>query len=239
MKYNDLRTQAGILMREFHPGIFDVIDWDAPPPPLPEGAERHFIVPSWRKVASTYPDACRIALDRLARARGPGFSNSLGGEVDVEHLRQLAPRDLHGVVAAQLGAKHGGKSVNYVRGVAASEDGGECLLGVFEVAVILLSNPEVKYEGEWWGIDCAGDEWSPVGGGSFSRAPNFFFDDGLKFGAGVVSVVRDRFGSASGFVPQSNLETRPLGPSDPSGLDARVSALEARMERVLEVINIK
>lgn len=266
--YNDIKQQANILMRAFGPVVLTGINWNLKPPALPDGADSYFLIPSWRKIGKSYAKATNNAINALAKSRGGKFKNWLDGKVDDAHLRQIAPRDVSGVAAAQLGTKYRGKSVGEVREKVSEKEISKCcgsrgvssgvpfdgsnvvdtrmcencgdvfipnqpsehketLLGAYEVAVILLTNPDINYENEWWGIDCAGDEFSPGGDGVFSEAPSFNFDDGLRFFAKVVSFVYDVFGSASGFVPQSNLDARPLGTSDPSTLESALRAVKA------------
>lgn len=232
--YSSLKEQAKAISEHFGKRVVKSIDLSDGPSTLPDGAERNFVIPSWRGIAPTYPEAVALAIAALKKDRGDGFLNWKEDEIDAAHLRQLSPRDLHGVYAAQLGSRHRGKSVGDARRFFDGRTD-EAALGAYEAAMILLSNPGIKLDGAWWGIDCAADEWSYGGDGVFSFAPVFYFgDDRLRFGACVVSRARDYSGSGSLFVPQPALGSpAPLDSSDPSSLEARVSALEADMGKIL------
>ncbi len=48
----------------------------------------------------------------------------------------------------------------------------------------------------------------PDADGAFSKAPNFNFNDKMKFGTNDVSNANDNFGSVSGFLPKSLLSPK-------------------------------
>jgi hypothetical protein len=67
-----------------------------------------------------------------------------------------------------------------------------------------LVHPERYVRWEELDTDCAGDEFAPDADGVFSGAPVFDFgDDRLGFGARVVALAGDGYGTVSGFVPQN------------------------------------
>lgn len=236
MEYNDVNDQANIISGHFGEVALEGVDLESKPGLLPEGADWWFVIPSWKKVANTYPEACDRVLMALEKDRGDGFYNHRTGEVDDRHLRQTEPRDVSGVVACQLGTKRRVKSVEEAQASLGGRDG-EVALGSYEVAVILLANPEIGADGGYWGIYCGGDEWSPGGDGVFSRSSALYFRDwggGRRafFGTGDVGIAGDYFGLASGFFPREE----PLGPSEASTLEARVAALEDAMGRIGGII---
>lgn len=190
-------------------------------PPVPAGCDGYFAVPKLEVVARLicpeekdpavqYCRAVEYVLGKLAEART--FKNWRDGEIDKEHLRQHSrtvemlaklaesqPGDIL-IIPGQLGIRHRGKSVRRVRIVFTSNEFG---FGAFAVGCILLTNPGRLGTGDELWIDCPGDEWSFEADGRFGKAPIFVFGDELRFGADGVSGALDGYGSASGFVPQS------------------------------------
>lgn len=306
MKYNDLKTQASILSKAFGNKVLKDLNLNNPPAKfLPEGSESWFLMFDWKKLATNYPEACRIAIDALKKDRGDAFFNCLEGKLDDKHLRQLAPRNIDGVVAAQLGTKYRGKSVEEVRKVVKKHKCPECetsmsigspiycprhnylngksqccnakevssgipfdgtnamhtkmcakcgdvfvpkqplceletLLGVFEIVIILLANPGIKYEDEYFGIDCGGDEWSPGEDGVFSESPCLYFsvwvDERAEFSARLVAYAHVYFGLASGFFPRSDIESRPLGAFNPLSLESAIKTVKEAGYQVIKII---
>ena len=181
--------------------------------PLPNGAEGYFAIPRWQTVAPTYREAVEKVFVLLAKQRKGKFQNYREGQLSEQYLResektaaafQKLSDEQKGydilVVPAQFGIWHRGRSVRRAREVMNSSEFG---LGAFAVGIMLLTHPEREIQWEQLHIDCAGDEYSPVGDGQFDRAPIFDFCDGeLKFGYYWVSLPRGRFGSASGFLSQ-------------------------------------
>ena len=179
---------------------------------LPDGAEGWFAIPRWQKIAPTYNEAVEKVLAMIASKRK--FYNWREGQLGPDRLRQH-PRTAHAldliaeqqkgadllIVPAQFGKRHAGRSVRRAREVFTSPEFG---LDAFTNAVMLLTHPErlTRYEDLW--IDCAGDEYAPDADGGFDNAPVFSFLDGkVRFGTRWVGHARERYGSASGFVPQS------------------------------------
>lgn len=179
---------------------------------LPDGAEGWFAIPRWQKIASTYNEAVEKVLGLIASKRK--FYNWREGQLGPDRLRQH-PRTAHAfdliaeqqkgadilIVPAQFGKRHAGRSVRRAREVFTTSEFG---LDAFSNAVMLLTHPErlTRYEDLW--IDCAGDEYALGVDGVFDSAPFFGFRDGeVRLGTGGVGGVSGRYGSASGFVPQS------------------------------------
>jgi hypothetical protein len=191
----------------------------ADPGELPKGAEGWFAIPNiWKDnspVPGTYNDNVVRVLDLIKQDRDGAFYNYRDGQLGPKHLRQSARTEAtmrklseeqgHPdilVIAAQFGLTHRGRSVRRAREVMV--DQGQYGLGSFAVGVMLLTHPErlQRYDDLW--IDCAGDEFDdPVADGRFGRAPVFGFNDGgVKFGAFWADYADDRYGSASGVLPQ-------------------------------------
>ena len=188
--------------------------------PLPKDAEGWFAIPNWfknRKIfGSKYSKAVQKILDVLKQTRNGNFYNYREGQIDEKHLRQtlrtkkffskLAKEQGNPdilIVAAQFGILHRGRSVRRARVVFLSGAGNQVGLGAFAIGVMLLTHPErLQHYNDLW-IDCAGDEFKPAGGDSFSEAPNFDFHGGeLKFDASGVSSVSGSCGSVSAFGSQ-------------------------------------
>jgi hypothetical protein len=186
---------------------------------LPANAEGWFAIPNiWKKggqtaIGTTDSECVHKVLDLIKQTRGALY-NYREGQVDEKHIRQLAKTkkvmeeisEAQGnpdilIISAQFGLRHRGRSVRRAREVFTSNEFG---LGAFVVGIMILTHPErlMNYDDLW--IDCSGDEWSPDGDGGFSRAPCFFFVGGwVGFGAHVVGLAYDCYGSASGFPPQA------------------------------------
>ena len=185
---------------------------------LPKGTEGWFAIPNWMKnpgiFGKTYSEAVQKVLDTIKETRGRLY-NYREGSIDEAHLRQSA-RSVEAwkkiaeeqgnpdilIVAGQFGLRHRGRSVR--RALAVMPKQGEFGLGAFALGCMLLTheNRLQDYNDLW--IDCAGDEFSPLGVGRFSRAPYLGFGGGgVGFGTSGVGFAFDFFGSASGFFPQS------------------------------------
>lgn len=189
-----------------------------------ENAEGNFAIVSpfgAKELIKGYEDPFDIELyckmlmkmfDQISSERN--FYNYRKNEIDSKHLRQTektlaAYRTLANtqgknpiwIIPAQLGMLHRGESVNRARELFAHNEFG---LGWIPTISIALTHPERFVRLEELDIDCAGDEFSPDGVGSFSKAPFVIFDDGrVKAGADDVAYADGYFGSASGFVPTS------------------------------------
>jgi hypothetical protein len=176
---------------------------------LPQGAEGWFVVPRWKKVASSYNEAVEKVLDLIGKTRT--FYNYRQGELGPKHLRlsertavalQMIGDQQKGdflLIPAQFGLTHRGRSVRRVRVIYAPHEFG---LGSFIVGCMLLTHPE-RLVKEQLHIDCPGDEYSPNADGRFGSAPIFgFSNDKVRFDAHWVDLALVPCSSASGFVPQ-------------------------------------
>jgi hypothetical protein len=207
----DLIAQTNML-RQLIPGV-GFADEKLSESSLPEGAEGHFAIPRWEKIAPTYREAVEKVFALLSKQRNGKFYNYREGKLSEQYLRQTEQTkamfqklgdEQKGydilVVPAQFGKRHAGRSVRRAREVM---DVNEFGLGAFAVGIMLLTHPErlVDYNDLW--IDCAGDEYSPGGDGRFEFAPLFDFDGGkVEFDTFWFSRAHDLYGSASGFSPQ-------------------------------------
>lgn len=176
----------------------------------PQTETAEYVIPVWQRLAPTYAGAVKIVLDRIKETRP--LYNWRDGQIDDAHLREtdrkremmakypVSEDGRYVTISAQMGPKYKGKSVKEVRTILGD---GEFGLGAFETGCILLANPDILKSNDDLYIDCPGDEFSPDGGGAFSRAPLWLFHgDRLRFDAGGVSRASDFYGSASGFSPQ-------------------------------------
>ena len=179
-------------------------------PKLPEGAEGWFAVPKWQAIAETYGKAVEKVLGLLGESRK--FKNWREGQLDEKYLRQTERTEQmlakfceqqEGdiiIIPGQFGLRHRGRSVRRARVVFVGNEFG---FGSFINGCMLLTHPEREQVWEQLHIDCAGDEFSPGGGGEFVSAPGFDWGGGgLHFGAYWTDNADEQFGSASGFLPQ-------------------------------------
>ena len=191
-------------------------------PALPEGAEGWFAIPRVEAIgAKFFPEitdpvdrycrAVEFVLDKLGESRS--FQNYRKGQIDKKHIRgtartiakfgEVKQQQQDGdilIIAAQLGMKHRGKSVNRARETFSSDEYG---LGAFAVISIALVHPERLVRTDELDMDCAGDDFAPDGDGDFSKSPYLIFsDDKVRFVARGLSYAFRYYGSASGFVPQ-------------------------------------
>jgi hypothetical protein len=189
-------------------------------PELPAGAEGWFAVPKLSAVAAkhfpkmrvngtdyVYCEAVKLVHKKLADSRS--FTSYDEREIVPSKLRRHPrtvklqeefERKQSGdilIIPAQLGMLHRGKSIRRARETFANNEYG---LGSFAVCSIALTHPEHFVQSDELDTDCAGDEFSPGGDGTFSEAPNLLFDDKFSFNTRNVSEVRRHFGSASGFI---------------------------------------
>lgn len=174
------------------------------------GAEGLFLIPRWRRIASTYGQAVEIVLDELNKARKGKFYNYRVGELGPNCFRQTAKKRKmfqklgdeqigHGVlvVPAQFGLRHRGRSMRRARAVMG---GSECGLGAFEVGIMLLTHPDRLADIDDLWIECAGDEYAPESDGDFCDAPRFNFSDGfLRFDTGEINDPSGGSGTPSAF----------------------------------------
>lgn len=200
-----------------------------------------FLIP---KVKGSYAVNVQKALDAIESTR-PFYNYRRKGSIDDKHLRRTertakaldalyeAQKGDYIVIGAQLGTKFKGASVTNARERFEDREFG---LGAFEVACILLADPDTlkSYDDLW--IDCAGDEFDvPDSDVRFGRAPFFNFDGGgVRFGAGAVGDALGDYGAASGLFPQSTLENRPLESFDDSSIEAAIKAVKEAGYKVIK-----
>lgn len=161
--------------------------------------------------AERYCAAVNLVLDKIAESRA--FTNWRSGQITKDRLRQRAkdkemlavveasqPGDIV-IIEAQLGKRHGGRSVRRARAVFLGNEFG---LGAFHVGCVVLTHPKRLQKWEELDMDCPGDEFDETDSDDrFDRAPFFHCDGGeVKFDTFVVSGARDGCGSVSGFPPQ-------------------------------------
>ena len=179
-------------------------------PALPEGAEGWFAVPRFEAVGNTYGDAVEKVIGLIAKSRK--LKNWREGQLHEHYLRQsertqwMMAKLVEGqegdilVIPAQFGFRHRGKSVRRARETFYDNEFG---LSSFTVGTMLLTHPEREVEWEQLHIDCSGDEYSPDADGQFVGAPFFnWHGGGLHFSSGWTNFASERYGSASGFLPQ-------------------------------------
>ncbi len=204
-------TEQTNQLRELFPGI-GYADEKLAEQDLPPNAEGWFAIPRWEKISPTYGEAVQKVLDLIKQTRNGAFYNYREGQLGPQYLRQSTKaskafqklgdeqkdHDIL-VVSAQFGLRHRGRSVRRAREVM---NASEFSLGAFAIGIMILTHPErLQHYDDLW-IDCAGDEFSPVADGDFSKSPFFRFDVGrVKFGACWVGYAVDDYGSASGFLP--------------------------------------
>lgn len=173
---------------------------------VPKGFEGYVAIPRWEALAPTYGDAVEMAIGVLCCARGLGFY----AQYDCfgpRYLRQYQKTALAFqtasdqqdsdilIIPGQFGLRHRGRSVRRAREVMSVSEFG---LGIFAVAIMLLTHPDRISNYNDLGIDCAGDEFSPSADGNFLFAPYFVFHNGkLKLIMRKRSRAHERFGSAS------------------------------------------
>jgi len=170
-------------------------------------AQKHF--PEVTDPAEKYCRALQIVHQKIAQSRS--FTNWRDGQIDTAHIKvslrtqemtQKIAETQKGdilIIAAQLGKRHGGRSVRRAREVFAVKEYG--LTSVAGGSIVLV-HPERLVRCEELDMDMAGDEFSVGGDGQFGRAPFFHFLDEARFGSRVVSFPSGVYGSASGFVSQ-------------------------------------
>jgi len=189
-------------------------------PVLPDGAEGWFAIPSVDALvqkhfpevtdpAEKYCRALQLVHQKIAESRS--FKNWRDGQIDTAHIKvsartlekmnQVAQQQKGDIliIAAQLGKRHGGRSVRRTREVFVVNEYG--LTSVAGGSIVLV-HPERLVRWEELDMDMAGDEFSDVGVGRFGLAPYFIFYGRAWFDAFVVSCANGRFGSASFFVSQ-------------------------------------
>lgn len=218
----EITEQIKALGEMFGISTTEALEYAKTLPALPEGAEGWFAIPRVEAIGAKffpaitdpverYCQAVNFVLEKLGKSRK--FHNYRAGAIDKQHLRgnsrtiamfgEVKQQQQAGdilIIASQLGMRHRGKSVNRAR---ETFSGNEYGLGAFAVICIALVHPERLVRTEELDMDCAGDDFAPVGDGDFSRSPILdFYDDKVKFVTKDLSDAHKYFGSASGFVPQ-------------------------------------
>ncbi|MBI2625154.1 MAG: hypothetical protein HYW70_02380 [Candidatus Nealsonbacteria bacterium] len=213
-KVRSITEQTNIL-RQLFPGI-GYADERIVKGPLPEGAEGWFAIPRWENIASSYNEAVEKMLELIRQQRKGRFCNYRAGRLGPYYLKQTekATMMFHKieqeqkgydilVVPAQFGLRHRNLFVEQARAVM---NAGEFGFGAFAVGIMLLIHPEREVQWEQLHVQCAGDDFSNLIHGEWSRAPLFDFnDDEIKFGAGWFLSTYAHYGSASGFVSPSSV----------------------------------
>ena len=204
-----IADQITILRRHFGRISLASCDQSVARAEMPCGAEGWFAIPRWQILGDTYGEALDRVLAAIGKSRGLHFSNYRPGSLCSIVLREgtrkvsafeaiadaQAGKDIL-VLAAQFGARHRGRSVRRARVVM--DDTREFGLGVFEVAIMLLTHPNRLAQTHDLWIHAPGDEYSTNIGRSYKRVLYFYFqrggmwcasdpDDGLKLGCGSVS----------------------------------------------------
>jgi hypothetical protein len=200
------------VLQEHFPGL-ESCDMTISSNQVPAGAEGWFAIPRWDRLGPTYNVAVERVLKVLESTHEGKFENIHHGQLGPSRLRERPKksallttlRQQQGdhdvtVIAAQFGIQHRGKSTRCANATMGENEFG---LGIFEVAIMLLTHPGRlgRIESLW--IDCAGDESSEYGDHSFEKAPC------VKYDLGVLQVqtrphnfaVRAN-GTASSFLPQ-------------------------------------
>jgi hypothetical protein len=222
MKIKPLKEQYEILKKYFPEHQFEE---PKELPPLPEGAEGWFLVPTLR---GTYHEALQKVLDAIKEDRKGNFVNYLNVSKIEGYIKKNIVCDFPRagdffVYPAQTGERWKGKSVEEVR---ASLSENEFALNSYEVSCILLSHPERLKEIEDLWINCAGDKYLDEDG-DFSNAPYFCFGGGeVRFDAGWVGY------SATAFIPQSKIEPQELETFDKLSLEKRIENLEEKVDNL-------
>jgi hypothetical protein len=189
-------------------------------PPLPDGSEGYFAIPSVDALAKIhfpevidpaekYCRAVQFVHAKIAASRS--FYNNYRGQITPAQLRvsdrtkralnciaKTQPGDIV-IIAAQLGMGHRGESVRRA-GVIFTDD--EFGLGSLAVGSIILTNPRRLDNWKELDIICSGDESSTDFDNDFSYAPYFAFSKGkIVFKTLKVCYAGPFYSSASGFLP--------------------------------------
>ena len=174
--------------------------------PFPQDTEGWFAIPRWQKVGSTYENACQNVFDIIKKARSGKFSNYIGGQLDSRSFRRsektnmmfnaLAEQQDHNdilIIPAQFGFAHRGRSVCRAREIMPDYEFG---LGVFEVAIMLLTHHKrLRRCDDLW-IHCGGDEFS-YNSKEFESVPCFCFGDEIEFKPIGIHQAHGYYGCAS------------------------------------------
>lgn len=214
-----LITEQCNILRQIFPGVGNALEKLAERA-VPVNAEGWFAIPKWEKIAPTYNEAVHKVLNLINQTRNDESYNYREGQLGPERLRQTAgtqkiwetigneqkDNDIL-VVPAQFGLRHRCRSVRCVREIMSDNRSDEFGLGTFAIGIMLLTHPERLMNVKDLGIDCVGDEYDvPSSFVRFYYAPRFTFSDhGVEFGADWFVHARSNYGSATGFVPQTEV----------------------------------
>jgi hypothetical protein len=179
---------------------------------MPNGCEGLFAIPDYSKIASTYEEALMVVLDVLKKVRSDSVHNLLDKKLDVSRLRQSARttvlrgrlsqnqgNSLICVVPAQLGSLHSGLSPKEAE---KNFDKREFGLGSFDVAIILLTHPELLQSVGNLGIYCVGDMHGDQAiPGYYPDTTAFSHIGSLNFHHASGTKVLPHMGAATGFLP--------------------------------------
>lgn len=173
---------------------------------FPDNTEGWFAIPRWQMIAPCYDKACQKVFDMIKRVRSGKFSNYIGAQLDSRYFRRsektnrmfnvLAERQDGNdilIVPAQFGFMHRGRSVCRAREVMPNYEFG---LGVFEVAIMLLTHHKRLRRCDDLGIHCGGDEFS-YNAKQFDEVPCFCFGDEIEFKPIGIHQVHGYYGCAS------------------------------------------
>lgn len=222
------------ILNEIFKADFSVPDM---PKAINHSGEGVFAIPHYRLIGPTYNDALMKVFKALSDSR-PCYDYQ-SGNWGPTYLHQLPVKETFWnsqkeeiiLISAQFGAIHAGKSV---KRVCTELKDNELPLGIYEVAIMLLTHPErlQDYNDLW--IDCHGDEYSPDAGGAFSEAPVLYFDVGwVRFDAFDLSFAYGFFGSASAFVPHT-LDTGILESSESLTLESAIKIVKENGYKIIK-----
>ena len=180
-----------------------------------KAGEGQFLIPNPYKFFEGYNQAIIGSLEILDTPRGHLRYGRNRNQLDnPQHIRRTYPTEnawkqiseSQGnpdilVISAQFGFQHRSRSVHRVREIM--ESLGQFGLGVYEVAMMLLTHPKrLEQFNDLW-IDCPGDEISDIysnSGWGKQKAPYFRFNGGkVELGMSWIDYVRAYSGSASAF----------------------------------------
>ncbi len=188
------------------------------------GGEGRFAIVSDTGIAKLFPNitnpaelfcfGTNLVLEKLESTRRL-FHNYRKGQLTVDRYRRhaktvsayqkmaLEQRGDIWIIDAQLGLGYAGKSVRRARVCFAGNEYG---LDPIAKGSIVLTHPNRFVRWEQLHADCAGAEFAPDADGGFSGAPCFRWcgGGGLRFGARYVDDPLEDYGSASGFISQSD-----------------------------------
>ncbi|MCK5059831.1 MAG: hypothetical protein KAR00_01630 [Candidatus Pacebacteria bacterium] len=197
-------TEQTNILRQIFPGV-GYADEKLAERPLPANAEGWFAIPRWERMSPTYGEAVQIVFGMIKRTRNDKFYTPCPLDLNrrvqtVAMLKNIGDQQRGSdilVIPAQFGVRYRGMSVRRVREIVDTLEFG---MGVFQVAIMLLTHPErfQQFYNLW--IDCAGDDYIFD---TVHAAPYFSFRyNKVRFSTRWVGKQDVKFGSISGFVPK-------------------------------------